>query len=715
MSTSFFSPSWYRVADLKPRLRSHAQIHRQRFRGQVWYILQDHQTGHFHRVSPAAHLMINLLNGQRSVDEVWQIVGKQLGDDQPTQDETIQLLTQLHQADLLRGELPPDLDELARRSDKQKRRKLLTRMRNPLALRFPLIDPERFLRATAPLVAPVFSVTGFIAWLALVGWGLALAVTHWSGLTGNIADRVLAGENILLMLLVYPLIKAVHEFGHAYAAKRWGGEVHEMGIMFLVLMPVPYVDASTSAAFRSRWQRAVVGAAGIMTEMAIAALAMLLWVNLEEGVARSMAFNAMLIAGVSTLFFNGNPLLRFDGYWVLCDLVEIPNLGSRANRYIFYLIQRYLLGISDAQSPASAPGEPGWFVGYGLAAFAYRLFIMYGISLFLATNFLALGVLLALWAIAVMFLLPLGKGVKFLATSPKLHNRRKRAFATVFGASALLITPFALIPVPYATIAEGVVWLPERASVRAATEGTIKTLLATPNTEVDAGAPLIALEDPILAAQITILETEHRELKLRLDQLKLVDRVQADMIKEQIRHIDASLALARQRMESLTVRTPEAGRFVISMPEDLPGRFVQRGTLLGYVIGDHDPVVRVVVDQDDVDLIRSRTRSVQVRFVEALASVAAATIEREVPAASQELPGSALSTAGGGTQQLDPTAPENLRVLESIFEFDLRVSSALPDNAIGGRAYARFDHGSEPLVWQTLRALRQLFLSLFNV
>ncbi|MCP4243273.1 MAG: peptidase M50, partial [bacterium] len=333
----------------------------------------------------------------------------------------------------------------------------------------------------------------------------------------------------------------------------------------------------------------------------------------------------------------------------------------------------------------------------------------------LATNFLALGVLLALWAIAVMFLLPLGKGVKFLATSPKLHNRRKRAFATVFGASALLITPFALLPVPYATIAEGVAWLPERASVRAATAGTIKTLLATPKTEVDAGAPLIALEDPILAAQITILETEHRELKLRLDQLKLVDRVQADMIKEQIRHIDASLALARQRMESLTVRTPEAGRFVISMPEDLPGRFVQRGTLLGYVIGDHDPVVRVVVDQDDVDLIRSRTRSVQVRFVEALASVAAATIEREVPAASQELPGSALSTAGGGTQQLDPTAPENLRVLESIFEFDLRVSSALPDNAIGGRAYARFDHGSEPLVWQTLRALRQLFLSLFNV
>ena len=715
MSSSFFSPSWYRVANLKPRLRSHAQIHRQRFRGQTWYILQDHQTGNFHRISPAAHFIINMLNGQRTVHQVWETAGKQFADEQPSQDETIQLQTQLHHTDLLRGELPPDLDELARRSDKQKKRKLLSRIRNPLALRIPLIDPERFLQATASLVTPVFSPAGFMLWLALVIWGLILAATHWSLLTHNIADRMLAGENILLIFLIYPLIKIIHEFGHAYAAKRWGGEVHEMGIMFLILIPVPYVDASSSAAFRSRWQRAVVGAAGIMTELLIAALAMMLWVNLEEGFVRSIAFNVIIISSISSLFFNGNPLLRFDGYWVLSDLIEIPNLGSRANRYIFYLLQRYLLRINELPSPVSAPGERGWFIGYGLAAFAYRLLIMYGITLFLATHFLALGVALAIWVLVGTFIIPLWKGFKFLATHPKLQHRRKRAFATTAVACTLLLAPLLLIPAPYATIAEGVIWLPEQSSVRTATEGIIKTILIAPNSEVAVNTPLIELEDPILTARVKILEIERHELELRLNEVKLIDRVQADMIREQIVHVDRSLAREQQRAIDLTVRAPEKGRFEISSPQDLPGQYVQRGALLAYVIGDHAPLVRVVVNQDNVDLIRTNTESIQVRFADNINTVLSAVIEREVPAASEELPQGALSTAGGGTLQLDPSDPENLKVLESIFEFDLRVSGAIPAHTLGGRVYVRFEHRNKPLAWQAVRALRQLFLRQFNV
>ena len=106
-------------------------------------------------------------------------------------------------------------------------------------------------------------------------------------------------------------MKALHELGHSYAVKRWGGEVHEIGIMFLVFMPVPYVDASESAGFQSKWQRAFVGAAGILVEIFLASLALFIWLNAEEGLVRAFAFNVMLIGGVSTLFFNGNPLLRF--------------------------------------------------------------------------------------------------------------------------------------------------------------------------------------------------------------------------------------------------------------------------------------------------------------------------------------------------------------------------------------------------------------------
>ena len=120
-----------------------------------------------------------------------------------------------------------------------------------------------------------------MAWLTLVVTGGTLTVMHWSALTDNLADRVLTIENGVLIALAYPLVKAIHELGHAYAAKVWGGEVHEIGIMFLVLIPVPYVDASTSSAFPEKWRRAVVGAAGIMVELALAALALLFWLVLR--------------------------------------------------------------------------------------------------------------------------------------------------------------------------------------------------------------------------------------------------------------------------------------------------------------------------------------------------------------------------------------------------------------------------------------------------
>ena len=196
----------------------------------------------------------------------------------------------------------------------------------------------------------------------------------------------------MLLWITFPFVKALHELGHGFAVKRWGGEVHEMGIMFLVFMPVPYVDASAASAFQSKYQRMVVGSAGMLVEVFIAALAMFVWLNVEPGMIRAVAFNVMLIAGVSTVLFNGNPLLRFDGYYVLMDWLEIPNLGSRANQYIGYLIQRYPFGIRNAQSPVSARGERGWFVFYSIASFCYRMFIFATIIWFVAGEFFVVGV-----------------------------------------------------------------------------------------------------------------------------------------------------------------------------------------------------------------------------------------------------------------------------------------------------------------------------------
>jgi putative peptide zinc metalloprotease protein len=435
MARSLFSPSWYRVADLKLRLRSHAQIHRQQFRGEVWYVLQDHQTGRFHRLSPSSNLFVSLMDGKRSLGEIWDLVGRRAGDDPPTQDEAIQLLAQLHGSDLLQGAMPPDFQELGERSAKQARSEVINKLRNPMSLRLPLFDPNAFLDATMPLVRPLFTIYGFLAWLALV-----------------VTGRLLSASNIAMIVLIYPLVKTIHEAGHAYATKAFGGVVHEVGIMLLVLMPAPYVDATASTGFREKWRRMLVSGAGIMVEFALAAIAMIFWANAEPGLARAVAFNVMLIGGVSTIFFNGNPLLRFDAYYILADLIEIPNLGNRANKYFWYLVQRYLLGVDNVENPASARGERKWLFGYAVLAFLYRVVLSLTIAMLVASKLFFIGVLLALLTLFNTFIQPLFKGAKYLLTSPKLDSRRGRALAVTGALTAAVLGLLLLTPLPWAMV-----------------------------------------------------------------------------------------------------------------------------------------------------------------------------------------------------------------------------------------------------------------------
>ena len=345
MSESIFSSSWYRVADLKPLLRAHTRIHRHEYLGEIWYVLQDPLSGRFYRFSTSAYQLIGLFDGKRSVHEAWELAAERLGDDAPGQEEVIRLLSQLHSADVLQTDVPPDSVELFQRYQRQERMRWKQRLWSPLALRFPLFDPEKLLNAWLPLVRPLFGWLGFLAWLGIVIAGVFVAAMHWPELTENFADRVLAPQNLFLLWLTYPLVKALHEFGHAFATKVWGGEVHEIGIMLLVFMPVPYVDASAASAFKEKHKRMIVGAMGIMTELLLAVLALFIWLSAEHGMVRGFAYNVMLIGGVSTLFFNGNPLLRFDGYYVLADALEMPNLGKRSHQYLGYLIQRYWFGV----------------------------------------------------------------------------------------------------------------------------------------------------------------------------------------------------------------------------------------------------------------------------------------------------------------------------------------------------------------------------------
>jgi putative peptide zinc metalloprotease protein len=703
------------VVNLKPRLRSHLEIHRHHYRGELWYVLQDHASGRFQRFTPAAYLLIGLMDGKHSVQELWETGRARLGENAPTQEEVIRLLSQLHAVNALQTDVLPDTAEMLKRFEKQRYGKLKQNLRSPLFMRFSLLDPERILNLFLPLVRPVFGWFGAIIWLAVVGYGVYLAGLHWPQLTENITDRVLAPGNLVILWLTFPFLKAFHEFGHAFAVKVRGGEVHEMGIMLLVFNPIPYVDASAASAFRNKRERVLVGAAGMIAELFIAALALWLWTSVEPGPVRAVAFNVILIAGVSTLLFNGNPLLRYDAYYILSDLLEIPNMGPRGIRYIGYLFQRYLLIVKDAEPPFSASGERVWFVVYTIAAFFYRIFIFTSIILFVAGKFFFIGVLIACWGIFNMFVMPVGKIVKFLVTSPKLRRRRAWAILASGLVLAAVVALVIVVPVPLGTRAQGVIWIPERAFVRAGTEGFVNRLTVASGSTVDTGQPVIECSDPLLPAEIRVLVARLRELTAIYDTSMVTDRVQAKITLGEIRQVEAELADARRRADDLTIRSAAAGNIMIPMAEDLPGRFVRRGELLGYVLDRRAMIARVVVNQADVDFVRQRTLDVKVRFPEEIAAKVPARLLREVPAATDQLPSRTLSQEGGGEIAIDPRDMPGIKAFQKFFLFDILLPPPERFYNVGGRVYVRFDHGREPLAYRWYRSLRQLFLRRFNV
>lgn len=430
----------------------------------------------------------------------------------------------------------------------------------------------------------------------------------------------------------------------------------------------------------------------------------------------AIAYNVMLIGGVSTLLFNGNPLLRFDGYYVFSDWIEIPNLGSRATRHLGYLVQKYLFGVKDAEQVTSIRAERNWFILYGIAAFIYRMFIMFAIIAYIAGRFFIVGVVMAIWAITTQMLLPLSKSISFLANGPKLRSNRPRAILTTLGLLVAALGLLFVMPAPSATIVEGVTWPSEQAQVRVGTNGFVTGISVDTNDKVQTNATIVTVDDPFLHAQMNLMDAELAGLEIQRTALTRSDRVEAALIAAEIELRSSDKDRLQQQIDELVVKAPRDGFAVLPRGVDLKGRYVLKGSVIGYVLAPQDTqTVRVVVGQNDVDLVRNDTQSVSVIPVEWGTKPYPATILREVPGATNQLPTPALGLAGGGKVPVDPADGTGVRTLQRYFEFEVILSEALDEPLLGRRVRVRFDHGYEPLGFQAYRSLRQLFLRLYDV
>jgi len=705
-----FEALWQRVSGLKPALRSDVQIHAHEFRGARWHVIQDHSSTRYCRINDVAYEFVGRLDGNHSVDEVLELINRgshASGILEPI--EAVRIMAQLHEIEVLKGGIPLGLSESLTRYSTNQRRKFSQRWSNPLAIKLPLIDPDSLLNSMAPLGRLMFSAAGLLIWFAILAIGILVSILHLDTLTTEVANLTIQVPQILMIGLLYPFMKALHELGHGLAIKAWGGEVHEAGIMFLLFMPVPYVDASSSLGFRDRRKRAVVAGAGILVELLLATIGLGIWLISEPGIINAIAFNMFLIGSVSTLLYNGNPLLRFDGYFVLEDVLQIPNLAMRAAKYYLYLIQRYALRLTDSVTPVTAAGERRWFLLYGLLSPIYRIVILFGIALYLSHHYMLVGVVLACWAVFVQIGKPLYRVFKFLFTSKRLYLHRTRAITGV-----LLLVLACLgalwVPVPLISRVEGVVWLNEDSTIYAKEDGIVDSSLVSSGALVSQGEPVMKLQNTelkldLLKARLTLAELQTKQYIAQEESRNI-----GKLAIAEIEPAKAEVVDLEKRVGSLDVVSSMDGRLVLKDPHTLTGKFIKSGDVLAYVIASQPPLIRAVIDQNRVHLMQRKPLAAEVMLADQTQQVYTALLEHQVPAGTNILPSKSLGMAGGGKIPVDLSDSNGTTATREVYLFDLR----LPENAtpfgVGSKAYIRLSHGKEPLAVQWARNIKQLLL-----
>jgi len=711
----FFSDRWYRVSDLAPRLRSGLKTERQRIGGRPFYVISDPLTGRAHRVDPAGALFLRLLGTRSTVADAWSELLDRLGADAPSQEDVVDLLAALHHADLLDSHEAPDLAELAERRGKQDRALMRQNLMGPMSFRIPLFDPDALIRATLPLVRPLISVGGFLAWLALLALAGFGALADWQALSTAFADKIWTISNFAIIAVTYVLMKVLHEFGHGWTARRFGTPVSEFGVMFLVFMPVPYVDASASAALASRWQRAAVALAGIVVETSLAALAFLAWRDMEPGPLRAALYNVMLIGGISTLFINGNPLLKFDGYFVLSDVIGIPNLAQRATRWWGEVTQARLFGAEGVRRSPATRYERVVFAIYAPLAFAYRVVLSITIALLVSSMLFILGVLLAIWSLTLSLGRPVARALWHLFTAPVLRPVRGRALAITGGAAVLVLGLLFLWPTPDVTRATGIVWMPPDAAVRAEEPGRIAKVLADAGAKVSEGAPLVALENPLAETRLKALRWRVEELRRSVRAYEIDEPSAAVIARLELEGAQRDLARENQKRAATTLRAGIAGRFQPVRPVgDLPGRHLKSGDMVGHVLPQNARTVRLVVTQADIDAVERGVETVEIVLPGTGGKALPGTLPRPVEAGAFRLPSPALGLGAGGSIPTDPADREGQRSLTRLFQYETDLPPEVTP-PFGQRVHLRLKHAARPLGFQALDALRRAFLGGFDV
>jgi putative peptide zinc metalloprotease protein len=710
MATSIFSDSWFRVSGLRVALLPSVEVKTQVFRGRTWHVLQDTYTQRFFRATKEACHFIQSLNTDKTVEDVWEDFVNQHPEEAPSREEVIQLLSQLHLSNLLYSLQHSDNEAIVKRYKKQKNKELRAKLASFLFLRVPLWNPDAALNKIRGLILLATGWGAFFVWTIVLLWGGSTAFAH----RGELLDQsqgVLSVGNLPWLYVCLTILKLFHEAGHAFVCKRFGGEVRTVGVMFLLFTPLPYVDASSSWGFPERWHRIYASFAGMAVEFFFAAAGALVWANTAPGLIHSLAFNVMLIGSISSLLFNGNPLLRFDAYYMLSDYAGIPNLYQKGQQQWKYFGDRHLLGTVAAQSNAADGKEWLWLTLYGLLSFLYLLFITLGISLFLMDQWLPLGIMVLLTTIYSRFLAPLYRLLVHLRGSATQGNRR-RAWSVVFISAVLIMLPIAVIPFPDAVRAQGIVKANSSTTMYLQTSGTLESLNVRHGQRVQAGQLLATFANSDLMSDIAVTIASQKEVQSQFRQALHKGSSELEALQQKIDTLADRLRHLNMQRKMLEVRANQAGEWVAPDLHERVGAWLPQGHNLGEVVDPSSFRFVAVVAQEEADRIFQETHhQAELRLAgQAYWNVLLPKVQI-IPFQSDRLPSVALGWLGGGDIAVSTNEPSGTIAKETFYVLQTQLpNAALHEITVlhGITGTLRIPTPSQPIGIQVYRTIKQL-------
>ncbi len=456
LSDSLVSSS---ARSLPIRMRPDLAARRQHYLGKSYWVVKEPVGLNYFRFQEEEYAILQMLDGRTSLDEIKERFEADFPPQKITLEELQQFLGMLHRSGLVIAGVGGQGRELRKRRDERRRKEILGAMSNILCIRFKGVDPERLLNWMYPKLSWIFTPAVAVAWFLLALAAATLVMVEFDVFQSKLPGfyQFFNWQNGLLLAVTLGLIKICHEFGHALSCKHYGGECHEIGIMILVLTPCLYCNVSDSWMLPNKWHRALIGAAGIFVEVGIASICTFLWWFSEPGLLNQLCLNAMFVASVSTIIFNANPLLRYDGYYVLADVAEIPNLRQKATTILSRKLAHLCLGLEPPEDPFLPQRNQIFFALYSVAAAAYRWFILASIMWFLFQVFKPyrleiLGHGIVMMSVYGLVVVPLYKVGKFFYVPGRLDKVKKPHMYTSLGVLTALILAVVYVPLPYSVM-----------------------------------------------------------------------------------------------------------------------------------------------------------------------------------------------------------------------------------------------------------------------